>query len=362
MELTAPRALRRTSFDAPTIGTDDALLRIEACGLCGTDHEQYTGELFGGFAFIPGHESVGVLDQVGADAATRWGVAEGDRVAVEVFQSCRSCAACASGAYRRCERHGLADMYGFIPTAEPPGLWGGYAQYQYLGPDTMLLPLPSSLDPVVATLFNPVGAGIRWGATLPGTGPGQVVAVLGPGIRGLAVAAAAKEAGAGFVMVTGHGSRDRPRLEAAREFGADLVVDVAVDDAGRALRHAAGSGADVVVDVTAKAPAALGQAVQLARTGGTIVLAGTRGANETPGFVPDLVVLKELRIIGALGVDVTAYRAAVELLVAGRYPFADLPREVVGFEGVERLLQVMAGETDEVPPIHGVLVPDGGRR
>jgi alcohol dehydrogenase len=78
--------------------------------------------------------------------------------------------------------------------------------------------------------------------------------------------------------------------------------------------------------------------------------------------VPDLVVLKELRIIGALGVDVTAYRAAVELLVAGRYPFADLPREVVGFEGVERLLQVMAGETDEVPPIHGVLVPDGGRR
>ena len=81
-----------------------------------------------------------------------------------------------------------------------------------------------------------------------------------------------------------------------------------------------------MVDVTAKAPAALGQAVGLARTGGTIVLAGTRGSADTPGFSPDLVVYKELRILGALGVDAPAYRAALDLLASGRYPFADLPR------------------------------------
>ena len=55
-----------------------------------------------------------------------------------------------------------------------------------------LLPVPTALDPVVATVFNPLGAGIRWGATIPGTGPGDVVAVLGPGIRGLCAAAAAR--------------------------------------------------------------------------------------------------------------------------------------------------------------------------
>ncbi|EUA08876.1 alcohol dehydrogenase GroES-like domain protein [Mycobacterium xenopi 4042] len=234
-------------------GADDAVVRVAACGLCGTDHEEYTGELSGGFAFIPGHETVGTIEAIGPRAAQRWGVAVGDRVAVEVFQSCRECANCLAGQYRRCERHGIADMYGFIPVDRPPGLWGGYADYQYLSPDSMVLPIPADLDPVVATLFNPLGAGIRWGATLPDTSPGDVVAVLGPGIRGLCAAAAAKEAGAGFVMVTGLGPRDADRLALAAKFGADLAVDVAVDDPVAALTKAAGRLADVVVDVTARA-------------------------------------------------------------------------------------------------------------
>src|SRR2546429_54732 len=169
-------------------GDDDAVLRVEACGLCGTDHEQYTGHLAGGFAFVPGHETVGVLESIGDIAAERWGVATGDRVAVEVFQSCRVCDACRAGSYQRCERHGLTDMYGYIPVDKPPGLWGGYAECQYLGPDTIVHRIPDALDPVVATLFNPVGAGVRWAVTLPGTRPGDVVAVLGPGVRGLSAA------------------------------------------------------------------------------------------------------------------------------------------------------------------------------
>jgi alcohol dehydrogenase len=111
-----------------------------------------------------------------------------------------------------------------------------------------------------------------------------------------------------------------------------------------------------VVDVTAKAPAALAQAVSLARPGGTIVIAGTRGSTETPGFVPDLVVYKELRIVGALGVDAPAYRRALSILSSGRWPFADLPRQVASLDTVEDLLRTMAGEGD-VPPVHGVLVP-----
>src|SRR5690349_4178326 len=102
------------SIALPDVGTDDALLRVEACGLCGTDHEQFTGLLPGPYAFIPGHETVGVIETIGADASARWSVRAGDRVAVEVFQSCRSCDACGRGEYRRCERHGLATMYGFV--------------------------------------------------------------------------------------------------------------------------------------------------------------------------------------------------------------------------------------------------------
>lgn len=354
--LERPRELVARDLDVPEIGDDDALLRVEACGLCGTDHEQYTGALRPGYAFVPGHETVGVVEDIGAGAAHRWGVDTGDRVAVEVFQSCRRCDACRSGAYRRCEHHGLADMYGCIPVDKPPGLWGGYAERQYLGPDTLLLPVPDGLDPVVATLFNPIGAGIRWGVTVPGTSPGDVVAVLGPGVRGLSVAAAAKEAGAGFVMVTGRGARDAARLALAAEFGADVTVDVEERDPVRTLRDATGRLADVVVDVTAKAPAAFAQALALARPGGTVVVAGTRGVAEAPGFGPDVIVGKELRVIGALGVDADAYRAAFELLVSGRYPFAELPRRVAGLDDAEDLIRTMAGEGD-TPPVHAVLTP-----
>ena len=356
--LESPRTLVPQSFPSPSIGDDEGLLRVEACGLCGTDHEQFTGLLPGPGAFIPGHETVGVIDAIGAAAAARWGVAVGDRVAVEVFQSCRTCAACRRGQTQRCEAHGIGDMYGFVSSSVAPGLWGGYATHQYLAPDTQLLPLPAGMSPQIATLFNPLGAGIRWGVTVPGTSAGDVVAVLGPGVRGLSVVAAVREAGAAFVMVTGAGPRDAPRLELARAFGADLVVDVLEDDPVRALRSATDNAmADVVVDVTAKAPAAFGQAVRLARTGGTVVVAGTRGSDDTPGFAPDHVVFKELRILGALGVDTASYRAAIDLLATGRYPFESLPREVVGFAGLPDLLSRLSGDTPGDVPVHGVLAP-----
>ncbi|WP_421846107.1 zinc-dependent alcohol dehydrogenase [Mycobacterium sp.] len=356
--LERPRSLTVRECPLPTIGTDDALVRVEACGLCGTDHEQYTGELAGGFAFVPGHETVGTIEQIGPQAAERWGVAVGDRVAVEVFQSCRECENCLGGEYRRCIRHGLADMYGFIPFQREPGLWGGYAEYQYLAPDSMVLPVADGMSPEVATLFNPLGAGIRWGVTVPETQPGDVVAVLGPGIRGLCAAAAAKEAGAGFVMVTGLGFRDADRLALAVQFGADLAVDVGVDDPVVALEQAAGTLADVVIDVTAKAPSAFAQAIALARPAAKVVVAGTRGiGGGAPGFSPDILVFKELQVIGALGVDAAAYRAALDLLASGRYPFASLPRRCVRLEEVEDLLATMAGERDGIPPVHGVLTP-----
>ena len=355
--LEAPRALADRKLPLPEIGDDDGLLRVEACGLCGTDHELYTGTLPSGFPFVPGHESVGIVEAVGSRAAERWGVQAGDRVALEVMLSCGECEKCVEGDYRLCRRHGLADMYGLIPVDKDPGLWGGYATHQYLAPDSLLLPVPAALDPVVATLFNPLGAGIRWGVTVPGTKAGDVVAVLGPGVRGLSACAAAKEAGAAFVMVTGVSPHDDERLALAKAFGADLAVDVGTTDAAKALRQAAGQGADVVVDVTAKAPAALGQAINIARTGGTIVMAGTRGSADTPGFWPDLIVFKELRILGALGVDASAYRAALDLLASGRYPFADLPRRCVPLDEAEDLIRAMAGEGDEPPPVHGVVTP-----
>jgi alcohol dehydrogenase len=356
--LTGPRRLERRSFDLPDVTPGTARLRVEACGLCGTDHEQYSGHLAAPFSFIPGHEIIGILEDVGDDAAARWGVAAGQRVAVEVFRSCRECDACLRGEYRRCVRNGLATMFGFVDVAIDPGLWGGYATHLHLPEDSMLLPIPDQLDPVLATVFNPLGAGIRWGATIPETAPGDIVVVLGPGIRGLCAAVAAKEAGAAFVAMTGFGERDRDRLAQAAAFGVDLAIDVATEDPAGALKHATGGLADVVIDVTAKAPSAFAQGVALARPGATMVVAGTRGGGGAPGFEPDHVVYKELRVIGSLGVDYPAYRAAVELLATGRWPFEQLSRRIVGFDDLPALLDVMSGaDTSSTPPLHGVVTP-----
>jgi alcohol dehydrogenase len=356
--LPEPHRLEVRRFPFPELGEDDGLLRIEACGLCGTDHEEFTGHLRAPFEFVPGHEVVGVVERAGPAALERWGVRLGDRVAVEVFLSCRRCDPCRAGTYRLCERHGVAHTIGFIDAATPPSLWGGYATHLYLSPDSLLLPVPDGLDPVLATAFNPLGAGLRWAVELGGVGRGDIVAVLGPGIRGLSCCAAATSAGAGFVMVTGAGPRDEGRLGLARAFGADLTVDVSAGDPARALRKATGRLADVVVDVTAKAPTAPGQALQLVRPGGTVVLAGTRGGSApTPGFDPDHVVYKELRVLGALGVDTSSYRAALDLLASGVYPFAALPRRVEGFDGLAALLATLAGELEGEVPVHAVFAP-----
>src|ERR1700758_2895324 len=84
---TGPLAYEIRSFERPRIGPDEGLLRVEACGVCGSDVEQYRGHLVrpGMFPLIPGHEPLGIIEEVGERAAERWGVSVGDRVAVEIL-------------------------------------------------------------------------------------------------------------------------------------------------------------------------------------------------------------------------------------------------------------------------------------
>jgi threonine dehydrogenase-like Zn-dependent dehydrogenase len=353
-----PRRLRRVEFHLPDIGPEDALLRVEACGICGTDYELYVGALPGPFPMIPGHEPVGVIEEVGEAAAKRWGVSRGDRVAVEALLPCGRCPECTAGRYSLCRgKGGIPSGYGFIPTSRSPSLWGGYAEYMYLDPQSLVHRMSKGVPAELAVLFNPLGAGFRWAVEMPGTKEGDTVVVLGPGQRGLASVIACREAGAGCIIVTGLGADER-KLALARRFGAHHTINVETENPVARVREITDGGmADVVVDVTAYALEAVTQAVDMARRGGTIVLGGTKGFKAVPDFVSDKVVIKELTVKGALGVDYPAYEAAIRLIESGRYPLEEMHTHTLPLEEAEHALRLLAREIPDEEAIHIALVP-----
>ena len=135
MVQTAVRTLEPRDVPIPDIDADSAILELEACGICGSDYEQFEGQLRTPMPVVPGHEPLGRIAKIGDRAAQRWGVDVGDRVAVETMLSCRHCGPCLSGSYHLCDTRRI---YSYIPLAEPPGLWGGYSQYMYLAPNTIV--------------------------------------------------------------------------------------------------------------------------------------------------------------------------------------------------------------------------------
>ncbi len=351
------RDLRPQEFALPKIGREDALLRVEACGICGSDYEQFEGALPVPMPVIPGHEPVGVIEEIGELASRRWGVKRGDRVAVETLLPCGYCRDCVQGRYRLCRATGGMSAFGYKPISIEPSLWGGYAEYMYLDPHALVHRMSSAIAPEIAVLFNPLGAGFRWAVDIPRLRVGETIVVLGPGQRGLASVIAAREAGAGRIIVTGL-SRDEDKLALAREFGADDVIDVEREDVVSRVREITdGEMADVVVDVTAYAVEAVTQAIDLARRGGRIVLGGTKGPKPVPNFLSDKIVGKELAILGAFGVDWPAYESAVRLIESGKYALDRMHTHTLPLAEAERGLELLAGKVPGEQAVHVALIP-----
>ena len=355
----APRRLVLQDLPLPDIDADSALLRVEACGICGSDAEQYAGLLPVTFPVVPGHEPLGTIERIGDRAARRWGVDVGDRVAVEAPIPCGRCRVCRTGRYPMCRARGGFFAHGYVPLSHPPALWGGYAEYMYLDPCSILHRMRADVPASVAVMFNPLGAGFRWAVDIPDTGPGDTVLILGPGQRGLASVIAARAAGADTIIVTGL-TRDAPKLALARRFGADHTIDIEQEDARRRVKELTdGRGADVVIEVSANAPEPVAEALHYVAAGGRIVLAGVKGLRSVPDFVSDLIVLKEVRIFGAFGVTSPAYAAAIRLIESGRVPLAEMHTHDFPLEDAERAIQMLAGEVPGESSVHSCLLPNG---
>jgi threonine dehydrogenase-like Zn-dependent dehydrogenase len=354
------RDFRPTELPIPDLAPGGALVRVEACGLCGSDidsldaHDQVLQ-----FPRIMGHEVIGIVEEIGPGG--RPGLAVGDRVALDPWLPCGGCRYCLAGHANHCV--GWPELklacYGYIPLSFDSGLWGGYGEHIVLHPKAVAYPVPAGLDPLAAAMYQPIGAGIEWGVVATGTSPGASVAVLGSGQRGLGAIIANKLAGASLIVATGKGERDARKLALAKDFGADIVVDVEREDAvERVLAATDGEGVDIVVDTSSFSTQPIVQSVAMVRKGGRIAWAGLK-KRAVPEFPVDEAVVKGVRIEAVMGTTPESYRRALGLVAANRERIETMRTHTFGFAEAEKAIDVLAGRVPGEDAINVVLVPEG---
>jgi len=334
-------------YPFPDVPPDAGVLKIEAAGVCGSDWQAYQADRP---PRIMGHENVGRIDRLGAIAARRWGLREGDRVALEEYLPCGHCSLCRSGEFRLCDqteaRRPGALRYGTTPITEAPGLWGGYSQYQYLHPDSVFHKVPDEMPAELAAMCLPIGNGIQWTYLDGRAGPGKTVLIQGPGQQGLACVIAAKAACADCVIVSGL-SRDRARLEIAQALGADHAVEVgpgAEPDAleARVRSITDGHGVDLSID-TAGGADTLVKAMRVTRKNGSVLFAAAP-ATTPPDFQVGNLLAGRLTLKPCRGHSYESVELALRFIASGRFPLHRMATHRFGLADVDLAVRSVGGQ------------------
>ena len=286
----------------PSVGPDEALVAIHACGICGSDVHGADGTSGRRTPpLIMGHEAAGVVVRVGRDAGS-W--KEGDRVTFDSTAFCGTCPACLGGRSNLCEQRAVlgSSFSGFRRD-------GAFAEFAAV-PARGLVALPDGLSFERAAFAEPLAVALH-AVSLAGDVVRKAVVVVGTGVIGLLVVQALRVAGAGRVLGIDLDSR---RLELARRLGADATFRADEEHLVRRVVEATGGrGADVVIEAVGVS-AAIQTAIGCARRGGRVVLVGN--VMPTIDLPLQAVVTGELTLVGACA-SAGEMGRSVELLAGG---------------------------------------------
>jgi len=326
-------------FPKPEVEENAILMRMEMCGVCGTDIHLYGGKMRIPFPVIPGHEFVGRIEALGGGArgleVKGRELAEGDLISVVPGTNafCGTCYFCRFMPHKPTLCGNRRVMGVNMSCRDPPHLWGGWAEYVYVDAEHWwVYKAPDGMPAEVAVLAEPMAVSTRaferaFAPGLPtfgdGYGLGGSVVVQGVGPIGLLVVATANMAGAGNIIAV---DMVDDRLEMAERLGADHIVDMrAFDSAEKRVaevdRLTRGLGADVVVEC-AGVPAAVPEGINMTRRGGKFVEVGHY---TDPGNVevnPHIICMKDMDILGSWAYPPTQFDTALEAL---RMAMDDLP-------------------------------------
>ena len=298
------------------VGEGEVLVRVEMAGICGTDVHLWKGELPIPLPNILGHETVGRIAAIGGAVVDWTGqvLAVGDRITWASSVVCGECFYCRQkGAPTRCVSR---KAYGIsYSCAEPPHLRGGYAEYIQLRRGSSLFKLPDTL-PTEAV----IGAGCALNTAIHGLerAPvqwGDTVVIQGSGPVGLAALAVAKQSGAGKLIVVGGPAH---RLVLAREFGADVVIDIdelrtPEERVQRVLSECGGYGADSVIECVG-IPAAVNEGLEYCRDGASYLVLGQYANAGNIDFNPHTITRKQLRVVGSWAFEHRHVHQALRML------------------------------------------------
>jgi|SRR5579871_1844652 len=330
-------------YPLPEVTADSGLLQVEAAGVCGSDWNAYHSSAP---PRIMGHENVGRIYRLGAIAAQRWGLREGDRVALEEYLPCGHCDVCRSGKFRLCEqteaRRPGALRYGTTPLSIPPGLWGGYSQFQHLHPNTVFHRVPDAVPAELAAMSIPLSNGVQWTCFDGGIGPGKSLLVQGPGQQGLACVLAAKAAGAERIIVSGL-RRDAGRLELAKTFGANEAVNVEDESLeARVMTLTAGRGVDLSID-TAGGPDTLLRAIRLTARNGQVLFAAVPPQMHAEFHARDLLASR-LTLRPCRGHSYQAVELALGWIASERFPLQCMATHRFALSDVDLAIRSVGGQ------------------
>jgi len=289
--------VRLEEIPTPQIGPGELLVRVEACGICGSDvMEWYRRDRV---PLVLGHEIGGQVAAVG-DGVERY--KEGDRVSAAHHIPCNTCHYCLSGHHTICDT--------LRQTNFDPGGFAEYIRLPAINVDRGVFLLPDEVSYEEATFIEPLACVLR-GQRLAHMQPGHSVLVIGSGIAGLLHVQLARALGAGCVIAT---DINDYRLEAAQQLGADAAIH-AKEDLSSYLRQVNQDRLADLVIICTGATSAIAQALQLVERGGTVLFfAPTNPGVTIPISINDLFWRNDITLTTSYAGSPADYAAALELI------------------------------------------------